>query len=158
MQHRPLIVLLTFLTIGVAVVIFSAYLKTLQEVSSLSFSKIITEDSPAQEREHTSSWMSRFSAREIPSYIYPTPELHVSLSFPTAPLGLLKTFHVIIGKVSAYQFFCLKQVLLAHKINYSYHKEGGRVQLIITTQDEEYLRSVLKELSRYEITYQIHKS
>lgn len=158
MQHRPLIVVLTLLTIGVAVMVASAYLQTLREVASLSFDELLTKDSPAEKKERASSWMSRFSAKEIPSYIYPAPELRVSLRFPTASLELLKTFHVIINEMSAYQFFCLNQVLLAHKIDYSYHKAGGRVQLIITTQDEEYLQSVLRELSRYEITYQIQKS
>lgn len=133
-----------------------AYLEALGTASHLSFEKTLPHVPAIPEGSAPVAWVKRFSTQENPPYRYPAPELHVKLDF--APAVALKTFRVVVGELDSYRFFCLNQVLLAHKINYAYYKTEGHIRLIVTTQDESYLRSVLKELQRYEITYEIHQS
>lgn len=159
MQHRPLIIALTLSTLGVAGAMVFVYFQTLSDTAKLSFESPMEAEAPKREgRFSPLSWTSKFSGRETPAYLYPAPELHVKLDFPKDSLAALKTFRVVVGELDPYRFFCLNQVLLAHGIDYAYYKAGGDIRLIVTTKDEAYLRSVLKELQRYEITYELHQS
>ncbi|MGP1449878.1 MAG: hypothetical protein ACTTJS_01965 [Wolinella sp.] len=158
-QHRPLVIALSLLTMIVVGVVSSIYIRIVSDTENLKFaSQLNMENEQKSGSNATLSWMSRFSSKEIPDYLYPAPELHVKLSFPNAPEDVLKTFQVVVGELDSYRFFCLNQVLVAHKIDYAYYKTGGHIRLIVTTKDESYLRSVLKELRRYEISYELHQS
>ena len=48
--------------------------------------------------------------------------------------------------------------LTTNNIDYSYYKVGESIWLVVATDDEKYLRSVLEELKHYEIHYSLSKS
>lgn len=100
-------------------------------------------------------WLSGLSQRGQNTFVYPAPEVQLHLSLVEDRVRNTKDFRVKVRAIDSYQFFCLNQVLTAHKINYSYYRTGDAVELVINAQDEGYIKSVLEKLRYYEINYEL---
>lgn len=104
-------------------------------------------------------WLDRLSGQDEREFIYPASELQVKLLFADELKQSSKEiFRVSVGVINDYQFFCINQVLGAYNIEYSYYKIGESISLVVATEDENYLRSVLEKLRHYEINYTLSKS
>ncbi|WP_233704022.1 hypothetical protein [Helicobacter mesocricetorum] len=107
----------------------------------------------------TSNWVDKLSNKSSNPFVYPAPVLQVKLLFEDdVQENSQEVFRVSVGAIDDYQFFCINQVFNAHKIKYSYYKAGENVWLVVLTQDENYLRSVLDKLKYYEINYVLAKT
>lgn len=108
-------------------------------------------------KEQTTSmplkWLGGLSQKKRQDYIYPAPEVQLHLSLIQDRTDT-KDFRVRVKAIDSYQFFCLNQVLTAHKIEYSYYRMGNGVELVINAKNEDYIKEVLEKLKYYEINYE----
>lgn len=104
-----------------------------------------------------SAWVSRLAMQDKAEYIYPAPEMQVKLmlSSEMEQEQESKIYRVSVGVIDEYQFFCINQVLSAHKIKYSYYKVGDHIWLLVASNNQDYLHNVLEKLKHYEINYTI---
>ncbi|MCI5968388.1 hypothetical protein [Helicobacter sp.] len=108
---------------------------------------------------HSPDWLDRLSSQSEREFIYPTSELQVKLLYANnAKKSIKEVFRVSVGVINDYQFFCINQVFGAHNIEYSYYKIGENIWLVVATEDENYLRSVLDKLKHYAIDYTLSKT
>ncbi|MDE5602460.1 MAG: hypothetical protein K2I71_00850 [Helicobacter sp.] len=108
---------------------------------------------------NSSNWVEKLSSKSSSPFVYPAPVMQVKLLLEDdVQKSNEEAFRVSVGVIDDYQFFCMNQVLSAHKIKYSYYKVGETIWLIVLTQDESYLRSVLDKLKHYEINYILTKT
>lgn len=104
-------------------------------------------------------WLDRLSGQNEREFIYPASELQVKLLYANnAKNNTKEVFRVSVGVINDYQFFCINQVFGAHNIEYSYYKIGENIWLVVATEDENYLRSVLEKLKHYAINYTLSKA
>lgn len=104
-------------------------------------------------------WLNRLSGQSEREFIYPASELQVKLLYASnIKKGTKEVFRVSVGVINDYQFFCINQVFGAHNIEYSYYKIGENIWLVVATEDENYLRSVLDKLKHYAINYTLSKT
>lgn len=103
------------------------------------------------------SWVEQFAKANKADFTYPATELRIKLDL-VSKMSEEKIFRVVIDDIDAYKFFCLNQVLKNNNIKYSYYKTKGFVKLVITTQDKNYLKTVLEQLLDYGIKYKIEEA
>lgn len=107
-------------------------------------------------RSNDGSWTSDFAQEGIGDFIYPALELDISFDLASLEKRQ-KQFRVFMEEMDSYKFFCLNQVLTSNGINYAFYKNGKGIQLMVSAKSEEFLSSVLEQLKRYDIEYQIEK-
>ena len=161
MQTRFLIGLFIFLSAGILFVLVHSYVSavgdySLPEVPSLTLE---TKKDKQVEELASSNWVNKISEKTDMPFVFPATELQVKLSLESEFTAQEKDiFHIKVGALSDYQFFCINQILEAHHIRYSYYKIGENMWFSVVTKDEAYLREVLDKLKHYEITYTLSKS
>ena len=162
MQTRVLIGVFSFLTFAILYVLIRDYAQAIHSysipnVEPYQLEKV--EDNATIKIPKELSWLNQLSAKGGVSYFYPASESRVKLLFEkNLKKDDTETFRVSVGIIDDYQFFCINQVLSANNIDYSYYKVGESIWLVVATDDEKYLRSVLEELKHYEIHYSLSKS
>lgn len=159
MQTRLLIGIFSIFTCILLFVLMRNYIGAvniyeLPEISPYELAK------PGELQQSPSSdWLDRLSGQSEREFIYPASELQVKLLYVSETQKKAKdVFRVSVGVINDYQFFCINQVFGAHNIEYSYYKIGENIWLVVATDDESYLRSVLDKLKHYEINYTLSKT
>lgn len=159
MQIRLLIGLFSIFTCALLFVLIRNYIGAmniyeLPEISPYELAKPSdSQYSPAP------YWLDRLSGQGEREFIYPASELQVRLLYVNnTKKNAKEVFRVSVGVINDYQFFCINQVFGAHNIEYSYYKIGENIWLVVATEDENYLRSVLEKLKHYAINYTLSKT
>jgi|GEM_PF-1599243 len=161
MQTRMLIGIFSCLTCILLFILIRNYIDAMSVYSLPKFSpyelaKFESNKTKIFEMPH---WLDRLSGKDERKFIYPASELQVKLLFENELKKTSKEiFRVSVGVINDYQFFCINQVLGAYNIEYSYYKIGENISLVVATEDENYLRSVLEKLKHYEINYTLSKT
>lgn len=161
MQTRFLIGLFIVLSFGILFVLVRSYREAMGSYSLPEFSAIDTKNKNEDSAKlaYLSNWVGKISKKSDIPFVYPATELQVKLSLAKEPPSDEKNvYQVKVGAISDYQFFCINQVLEAHRIQYSYYKIGENMWFSVTTKDEQYLKNVLEKLKHYEINYALSKS
>lgn len=162
MQTRVLIGIFSFFTCVILYVLIRNYSQAIHSYSTPNVEPYQlgkAESNATIEIPDEISWLNQLSAKDGVSYLYPASELRVKLLFENnLKKDETETFRVSVGIIDDYQFFCINQVLSANNIDYSYYKVGESIWLVVATDNEKYLRSVLEELKHYEIQYSLSKS
>lgn len=96
------------------------------------------------------SWISRFSMSEEKGYFYPINEVHLELDMgENAPV----TRHrLAVPLKDSYELFCLKQELMNSGLPYFLHKEGDVMTLLVDSDDQNKLESLVTKLKTYQIS------
>lgn len=161
MQIRVLVAIFTIFTFVMLFVLIRNYsdAMNLYTIPDITPYNLVDDNSTDSVVSSSASWIEKLSMQSDVAYIYPASEMQVRLLSDT---NIQKEdssiFRVSVGVIDDYQFFCINQVFMSHKIQYSYYKVGDNIWLVVSTKDEKYLKQVLDELSRYEISYTMTKS
>ncbi|MDA3968242.1 hypothetical protein [Helicobacter ibis] len=161
MQIRVLVAIFTIFTFIMLFVLIRNYsdamnLYTIPDVMPYN---LLDDNSTDSVVSSGASWIEKLSMQSDVAYIYPASEMQVRLlSDANIQKEGSSIFRVSVGVIDDYQFFCINQVFMSHKIQYSYYKVGDNIWLVVSTKDEKYLKQVLDELARYEISYTMTKS
>ncbi|MDA3967016.1 hypothetical protein [Helicobacter sp. WB40] len=161
MQIRVLVAIFTIFTFIMLFVLIRNYsdamnLYTIPDVMPYN---LVDDNSTDSVVSSGASWIEKLSMQSDVAYIYPASEMQVRLlSDANIQKEGSSIFRVSVGVIDDYQFFCINQVFMSHKIQYSYYKVGDNIWLVVSTKDEKYLKQVLDELARYEISYTMTKS
>lgn len=161
MQVRVLIGIFSFLTCILLFVLIRNYIEAMNVYSlpKVNPYELAQFDGNKTKPLEMPDWLDRLSGQDEREFIYPASELQVKLLFADELKQSSKEiFRVSVGVINDYQFFCINQVLGAYNIEYSYYKIGESISLVVATEDENYLRSVLEKLRHYEINYTLSKS
>ena len=159
MQTRLLIGIFTIFTCILLFVLMCYYFTSMNvyELPEVSPYELAELDEMVRPPEF--SWANRLSGKNEREFIYPASELQVKLLYAGAiKKDTKEVFRVSVGVINDYQFFCINQVFGAHNIEYSYYKIGENIWLVVATEDEKYLRSVLEKLKHYAIHYTLSKT
>ena len=161
MQIRVLISIFTIFTFIMLFVLIRNYsdamnLYTIPDVAPYN---LVDNNSTDFIFSSDSSWIDRLGLQSDVAYIYPASEIQVRLlSDVNIEKDESNVFRISVGVIDDYQFFCINQVFTSHNIKYSYYRVGDNIWLVVSTKDEKYLKKVLDELIRYEISYTMTKS
>ncbi|TLD88610.1 hypothetical protein [Helicobacter sp. MIT 05-5294] len=161
MQARVLIGIFSILTCILLFVLIRGYIEAMNVYSlpKVSPYELAQFDSNKTKPLAMPDWLDRLSGQDEREFIYPASEMQVKLLFANELKQSSKEiYRVSVGVINDYQFFCINQVLGAYNIEYSYYKIGENISLVVATEDENYLRSVLEKLKHYEIHYTLSKS
>ncbi|CAM2901724.1 hypothetical protein [Helicobacter burdigaliensis] len=162
MQIRLLVVIFTIFTGILFFVLIRFYVGAMSayELPQIETYNFATEQEVNPKEVLKSAWVSRLAMQDKVEYIYPAPEMQVKLMLTTEmeEEQTSKIYRVSVGIIDAYQFFCINQVLSAHKIKYSYYKVGDHIWLLVAANNQNYLHNVLEKLKHYEINYEISLS
>lgn len=159
MQTRLLIGIFTIFTCILLFILIRYYIgaMNLYELPKVSPYELAKPDAMLGLSE--SEWVDRLSGKNEREFIYPASELQVKLLYAgETKKDTKEVFRVSVGVINDYQFFCINQVFGAHNIEYSYYKIGENIWLVVTTEDEKYLRRVLEKLKHYAIHYTLSKT
>lgn len=96
-------------------------------------------------------WSSIFAKKELPNYRYPAPEMFIALDFS----GKNRTDILQISNLDSYKFFCLKEILKANNIQFTYKIQNQKATLEIVLDSALKRTNLLSELKRYNIAYRI---
>ena len=160
MQARMLLGIFSLFTCILFFVLIRDYIGAINFYSLPKISPYeLAQPSESQLESLSSGWLDRLSGQDAREFIYPASELQVRLLYADALKKSSKeVFRISVGVINDYQFFCINQVFTANKIEYSYYKIGENIWLVVATEDENYLRSVLEQLRHYEIDYTLSKA
>ncbi len=160
MQIRVLVGIFTLFTCALLYFLIKNYIWARSVYSLPSVSPyILVQPEALATAPQTSQWLDRLSGQDKREFIYPTTELQVKLLFAdSVSVASKEIFRVSVGVINEYQFFCINQVFMANNIEYSYYKIGDNIWLVVATENESYLRSVLEQLRHYEINYNLSKT
>lgn len=161
-KKRLLISTFVFLSMAVGIFISIQYLKLSKQedivVEADAHLEKYQEIINPEQKNIESTWIEKLdNNKKSDYYTYITKEIDIKLN----PYSMEKKetmFRVTINNLDAYKFFCINQILVNNKINFSYYKSKGFVEIIISTKDELYLKSILAELKDYEIDYNVEKT
>lgn len=159
MQTRLLIGIFTIFTCVLLFILMRYYIGAMNtyELPKVSPYELAKPDAMLGLSE--SEWVDRLSGKNEREFIYPASELQVKLLYADEiKKDTKEVFRVSVGVINDYQFFCINQVFGAHNIEYSYYKIGDNIWLVVATEDEKYLRSVLEKLKHYAIHYTLSKT
>lgn len=97
------------------------------------------------------SWMERFSMGEEKGYVYPINEvsLELDMSGEAAPAA---RYRLTVPLKNSYELFCLKQELKNSGFPYFFQKEGNAMTLLVESDDQNRLASLVTKLKTYQIT------
>ncbi len=102
---------------------------------------------PASAQE---SWIGRFSMNEEKGYFYPINEVHLDLAM--GDVAPVTRYRLTVPLKDSYELFCLKQELLNSGLHYFFHKEGDAMTLLVDSDDQNRLESLVTKLKTYQIT------
>lgn len=105
--------------------------------------------SPPSKEE--ASWLERFSLGEEKGYLYPINEVSLILDMPdSAPAA--SRYRLSVPLKSSYELFCLKQELKNSGLPYFFQKEGKTMTLLVESDDQNRLASLVTKLKTYQIS------
>lgn len=159
MQVRALMTILACFILITLFVLIRKYIDATTVVLPTFKPYELAVDSDRLDFTNASNWVDKLSTKSSSPFIYAAPVLQVKLLLEDdVKESSQEVFRVSVGVIDDYQFFCINQVFIAHKIKYSYYKVGENIWLVVLTKDENYLRSVLDKLKYYEINYVLAKT
>ncbi|MEW5832618.1 MAG: hypothetical protein AB1763_07275 [Campylobacterota bacterium] len=107
-----------------------------------------TSSSAASAEEE--SWLERFSRSEEKDYHYPVNEVHMVLDAGEHPE--VPAYRMTVPLKDSYELFCVKQELYNKALPYFLQKEGDAMTLLVDSNDEKTLASLVTKLKTYQIT------
>lgn len=107
--------------------------------------------STAPATEENLGWLERFSFGGDKGYFYPVNELTLELD-TSADTNAGESFRLSVPLKNQYELFCLKQELKKAKFSYFLQKEGDAMTLLVDSNDQAELESLVTKLKTYQIT------
>ncbi|MGX3011991.1 hypothetical protein ACWIUD_10645 [Helicobacter sp. 23-1044] len=123
--------------------------------SSTNFAESSTKiaESSTESNKFAESWRGIFAKKEIPHFRYPAPE-----AFITFDLSEAKSTDILqISNLDSYKLFCLKEILKANNVKFTYEILRGRATLRVILDSANKRKNLLNDLKRYNIAYHITK-
>ncbi|MGX2983173.1 hypothetical protein [Helicobacter sp. 23-1045] len=121
-------------------------------LSSAESSAKIAESS-AESNKIAESWRGIFAKKEIPHFRYPAPE-----AFITFDLSEAKSTDILqISNLDSYKLFCLKEILKANNVKFTYKILQQKAMVEISLDSAQKRKNLLNDLKRYNIAYHITK-
>lgn len=97
-----------------------------------------------------SSWLERFSQSGDKDYFYPVNEVHLVLDAGETPL--VPNYRLTVPLKDSYELFCVKQELHNKALPYFLQREGDAMTLLVDSNDQNTLASLVTKLKTYQIT------
>jgi hypothetical protein len=100
-------------------------------------------------------WLHKFDKERTDDYYYPVTEISIDLDLDQNVdhkyRHRVRHFRLETQALSDYHYFCLRQVLDQSRIKHKIERFNNDVAVILYSQDHKALRSIVKELNKYDI-------
>ena len=100
-------------------------------------------------------WLHKLDKSKEDDYYYPVTEISIDLNLDqdvdNKYRNRIRHFRLVTQALSDYHYFCLKQVLDQSRIKHKIERFNNDVAVILYSQDQNALRTIVKELNRYDI-------
>jgi len=128
----------------------------------------LQENQQAKDPNHSGpkglKWLQKIAKDKTDDYYYPVTEITIDLDLDQNVdhkyRHRVKQFRLETQALSDYHYFCLKQVLDQSRMKHKIERFNNDVAVILYSEDQKALRSIVKELNKYDIASsvkEIHK-
>jgi hypothetical protein len=101
--------------------------------------------------EGAKSWIDRFSMSDDKGTVYPINEVSLELDMGGEEPSFTR-YRMTVPLKNSYELFCLKQELKNSGFPYFFQKEGDAMTLLVDSDDQNKLASLVTKLKTYQIT------
>ncbi|NWF66719.1 MAG: hypothetical protein HXX81_04540 [Campylobacterales bacterium] len=156
MSKKLSIIVFSFLFCLSIVSMFVVYNYIHEDVETVENIASIKKENKKEEIVSETNWLDKIAKKEIKDYSFAVNDISIKIAL-NEEIKFEEFFEIVVENIDEYKFFCLNQILKSKEIKFYLYKKLNFVKLIVTTNDKNYLDTVLAELKRYDIEYKVEK-